>query len=632
MGRLCQRVAVGRPRRRGPLGLSGVGLSVGPTPSTPVGASPCKGRHTKRVLTTREGATEEHLPGLDLATAPSPTPDTRNLYMLERGGWSLVWLAVLTGGVNVWGFWWSSPYIVALAPLMILSGLVGTAACWLTASPRSRLFQALAFVGVMATVVFPQAIEIHTRKFYTTDSAAFEHVAARALVHGSDPYVVSMSPAAHLLQVPGLFWTYTVNGGHVSQFSYPAGSFLLDAPAMALGFHHAIVDWMDLIAWLVSGFLLFVLLPTSLRWLAALVVLIPALLGSFTSGETDAMFVPFLVLAVWRWDRFGQGRQAGLARWVGPIALGLACAIKQTPWFCVPLLVTGVFLEARLAGRAAIHLALRYLLVVVAVFGAVNLPFVLWQPGAWLHGVLIPVVGGLVADGQGLVSLATHGVSGGVDLTALSLAAGLALVTVVTAFAVWYPYLKRIWLLLVPIPLFFSPRSLSSYLIDLFPAAIVAALSVRTISRGSPAGSDRWRRVRRLPVLAVGIPALGVVVASVLAFVAPPLQLTVRNVALSHAGRVVDAVTVSVHNRTGAALTPHFMVNTGDNPHGFWLPSDHRRVTLKARGSETLTLYPPMFTVAPQKGARWLVEAYTGAPASLSTSPLNTFAGARPPR
>ena len=240
-------------------------------------------------------------------------------------------------------------------------------------------------------------------------------------------------------RVPDFFWTYTVNGGHVSHFSYPAGSFLLDVPAMALGFHHAVVDWMDLIAWLVSGVLLFLLLPTSLRWLSALVVLTPALLGSFSSGETDAIFLPFLILAVWRWDRFGHDRAAGLARWLGPVALGLACAVKQTPWFCVPILVTGIFLEARLAGRPATRLAIRYVLIVVAVFGAVNLPFVAWHASAWLHGTLIPLVGGLVAGGQGLVSLATHGITGGVDLIMLSVAAALALVTVVAAFAVWYP-------------------------------------------------------------------------------------------------------------------------------------------------------------------------------------------------
>ena len=130
-----------------------------------------------------------------------------------------------------------------------------------------------------------------------------------------------------------------------------------------------------------------------------------------------------------------------------------------------------------------------------------------------------------------------------------------------------------------------------------------------------------------LPTLAVGIPALGVVIASVLAFVAPPLDLTVRNVALSHGGRVVDAVTVSVHNRTDTAVTPHFMVNTGDNPHGFWAPSDHGQVVVPPGGSDTVTLYPPVQTVAPQPGALWLVEAYTGPPTWLSTSPLQTFTG-----
>ena len=59
-------------------------------------------------------------------------------------------------------------------------------------------------------------------------------------------------------------------------------------------------------------------------------------IGQFAVGGTDAMFVPLAMLAVWRWDRYGRGREAGIARWLGPIALGLACSIKQTVWFCVP--------------------------------------------------------------------------------------------------------------------------------------------------------------------------------------------------------------------------------------------------------------------------------------------------------
>jgi hypothetical protein len=79
---------------------------------------------------------------------------------------------------------------------------------------------------------------------------------------------------------------------------------------------------------------------------------------------------------------------------------------------------------------------------------------------------------------------------------------------------------------------------------------------------------------------------------------------------------------VAVLNRTGAAVTPHFLVNTGDNPNGFWQRADGRSVVLGPHQAATLTLHPPVKTTAPQKGASWLVEAYTSQPRALSTSPL----------
>jgi len=125
----------------------------------------------------------------------------------------------------------------------------------------------------------------------------------------------------------------------------------------------------------------------------------------------------------------------------------------------------------------------------------VNLPFIVWQPAAWLHGTLLPFFGGLVAGGQGLVTLATHGLSGGLSLTMLSVAALLAYITVMAAWVVWYPALKRVWLLLMPVVFFFAPRSLSSYLVDLFPVAVVARAvpSWQEGATAAPAG-DRRRR------------------------------------------------------------------------------------------------------------------------------------------
>ena len=538
-----------------------------------------------------------------------------------------MWLAIVTGGVNLWGFWWWSPAVIALAPLMIAGGLVGIASSWLVGNPRSRLFQGVTLGAVIVTALFPQSIEIRTRSFYATDSAAFDQVAARALAHGADPYVASMSSVAHLLSVPSRFWTYTVHGGHVTQFSYPAGSFLLSLPATALGVHMA-VDWTDLVAWLATIVLLFALVPASLRWLVALLGLTPFFLGSFTSGGTDAMFLPFLVVAVWRWDRYGRSSEPGLARWIGPISLGAACAIKQTPWFAVPMLVTGIFLEARRRGWAPIRLSLRYLLTVFVVFAAVNLPFLAWHPGAWLHGTLIPLTGGLVADGQGLVTLATHGLTGGVNLKMLSLAGVLAMVGSVASFVAWYPQLKRIWPLLLTIPFFFSPRSLSSYLVDLIPVALVAALSVDGAPRDPSEGRTAWRDLLARPsVLVVAVSCVGVVIASFMAFIGPPLQLSVRSIITSHAGTELDAVTVSVVNRTPDRLVPDFLVNTAtsQNYEGFWTPSERGLAALGPHASETITLYPPARTAAPRRGARWLVEAYTVGPSWLSTSPLVTF-------
>ncbi len=510
---------------------------------------------------------------------------------------------------------------------MIAAGLVGIAASWLVGNPRSRVFQGTTLGAVFVTALFPQSIEISTRSFYSTDSAAFDQVAAHALAHGADPYVASMSRVAGLLNVPSHFWTYTVEGGHVTQFSYPAGSFLLSLPATVLGVRMA-VDWTELVAWLATIVLLFALLPASLRWLGALVGLTPFFLGSFTSGGTDALFLPFLVLAVWRWDRYCRPGETGLARWIGPIALGAACSIKQTPWFVVPMLVTGIYLEARQReGSDPARLALRYSLTVLATFAAVNLPFLVWHPSAWAHGTVIPLTGGLVADGQGLVTLATHGLTGGVNLEVLSIAGALAMVGAVAALIAWYPLLKRIWPLLVTIPFFFSPRSLSSYLVDLFPVALIAALTVDGVERDAFVRPPVLReRLARPAVLAVALSAIGVAIASLVAFNGPPLQLKVRSVVASPT-RQLKAVTITVMNETSGTLVPHFMVNaaTSENLQGFWTSSSGAVVTLGPHESETVTLHPPAPVFAPRRGAHWLVEAYTGDPSWLSTSPLETF-------
>jgi uncharacterized membrane protein len=541
--------------------------------------------------------------------------------VIERCAWSVVWLSVLTGGINLWGWWPSWSPAAVVAPAFVLVGIIGLAWTWLVPRPRSLVYQLAAMASILSSMAIPQAIAIHTRQYYSTDSGAFNQVAARVLVHGQNPYRASMASAAQLLKTPDLFWTYMVNGSHVTHVSYPAGSFLFDVPGLWFGFHHQVSDWMDLYAWIVTGILLFVIMPAALRWLAALIAVTPIFVGVFSSGGTDALFVPFLVLAVWRWDRFGADRQAGIARWLGPIALGMACAIKQTPWFCVPFLVLGVVLEARRTGRPPLRLAGLYLGIVALVFFAVNLPFIIWQPSAWVRGNLIPFRQPLVADGQGLVTLAIHGITGGVNLSLLTLASALVYVALLIAMVIWFPAMKRIWLFLVPLVFFVAARSLTSYLVDFFPAAVVAAVTVTAVA--SPAKTITAVRLRVALMATTAIAAVAGIVVACLAFVSPPLQLAVRSVRTSNQATTLNAVTVTVDNQTANPVTPHFMVIIGSgHPSGYWSPTGHRSVVLPPHGAATVTLYPPVYTAAPNHGDHWIVAAYSSKPGALSTSPL----------
>jgi uncharacterized membrane protein len=549
--------------------------------------------------------------------------DMSGTRLAERGAWTLVWFGVLAGGLSLWHLWWYGPLAAGAAPFLVAAALGGMATCWFVTSPRSRAFQYTTLAIAVVSVALPAGIAVATRPFYDTDAAALDQGAARTLLRGSDPYTASLAGVRRLLSVPDRYWTYTIDGGHITHVSYPAGSFLFEVPAMALGLTHGVVDWVDLVAWLATGVLVFALLPASLRWLGVLLLLTPLLVDM----GTDATFLPFLVLAVWRWDRYGAP-DAGVAGWIGPLALGVACATKQTSWFCLPFLATGVAFEAQRAGRAATRILVRYLATVVAVFLVVNLPFVAWNPGAWARGTVTPLVDPLVADGQGLVTLATHGITGGVNLTALGIAGALALVTMLVAFAMWYPTLKRVWPMLLPVAFFFATRSLSTYMTDLVPVALAAATSVAAAPSATAALATRRTsrarvgRTRMTRVIITAVPALALVVAAVVAFSSAPLELAVRSVTTSNAGRTLDTVTTWVRNDTGSTVAPHFMVNAGNNPNGFLVPVGGRPVILGPHGAATVTLTAPGDTVAPQPGARWLIEAYTLRPKALSTSAL----------
>ena len=66
--------------------------------------------------------------------------------------------------------------------------------------------------------------------------------------------------------------------------------------------------------------------------------------------------------------------------------MGLAMAVKQTPWLIVPFVVAGIVLESRRLRNwsQGCRDGLRYLGIAAVAFLVPNLPYLLNSPGAWL--------------------------------------------------------------------------------------------------------------------------------------------------------------------------------------------------------------------------------------------------------
>lgn len=530
--------------------------------------------------------------------------------------WTLVWFAIVSVGTNARESWGSWSGISLAGPLIILIGLVGMVAVWTIPPSRQARFELVAFFAALGTVLAVNGPVLATSRFFNTDSAAFNQLATQLLLKGRNPYFARFRPSMLQLKPVAEFWTYTLSGGHVSQVSYPAGSFVIQAPVQLLGIHHLTTDWLDLFAWLGAAILLYVVSPRNIKWLAPLLVLASLFTFQFTHGGTDALFVPFLMIAVLRWDDFVWRRGPRNIQWLGPVALGIACSIKQGPWLCVPFLIIGIAMEAHRHEVPVARTVLRYAALVALPFTLVNLPFFIWSPSAWIRGSFLPLTQPLVPDGQGLVSIATHGLARVVYPRDLEFIGALLMLALLSSFVLWYPQMKRTWLLAVPIVLFVFSRSLSTYLVDFVPAAFVAILTTSQV--------DGPRGVTRMRVLRVGVvvPLTLAIVGATFAFTSPPLSIQVVHYQSTNHGQFLGPLTLTISNNTDHTIKPHIMVVIGArHPAGFWTPLTPRKAQIPAHASVMITYLPPAFLSAPRRNENWLVEATSMAPEALTTSP-----------
>ncbi len=543
----------------------------------------------------------------------------------------MLWGLLLFGYVDIY------PWVSILVVLLGIWGLGTVAASLYPRAVDPRLAGTLAWVTVGMVVgafVVWGVLQITTAPGYGTDEIAFDQYAAQLVSHGLNPYAHSMAPAFTQFHVSPDGYTFRLDGQPVTSLSYPALSFLLYVPFVALGWTTQLAVVLNVVAWAIGIIVAYALLPRSVRPLALVVGSLGLYVSYAVGGVTDAIFVPLLIGAVYGWDRFVTER--GPWAWRGPVLLGLAMAVKQTPWLLLPFLVGGIAIEAtRWAGstRFGVRTAGRYVAIAVAAFLLPNLPFLFMDPSAWLSGVLTPISSHAVPAGQGLIELSLFLGLGGGSLTAYSIAVVVVFLFLWLSYLATYPLLKS-WAVVLPaVVLFFSARAFGSYLIMLLPAAIVGACTISRRTAGRPdrfielgplvdegVGSlSSWRPWRHWQWIVLGgAGAVVVTVAGVLLY-SPPLSLQITSVRTSGQLATVVQLGVRVENDSGTSLRPHFSVESGGTLTAFWVAQGGpSQLAPGARADYTL-LAPNFFAQPPISGG-FQVVAFTDGPGTVSRS------------
>ena len=310
--------------------------------------------------------------------------------------------------------------------------------------------------------------------FYPNDGATLDQYAAQQLLAGHNPYVTSDIVAAvhqlgqqaqyttplhagpfasHALtdypsaaQRTAAFPTVGAAPGFEGKLSYPALAFLPLVPLFWAGLPNATP--LTLLCVLALAALLISAAPRALRpWVALLFLADAPLLNAALIADPDILYIVPL-FAAWRWRERGA---------LSAVLLGLALATKQLAWFSAPFLLVLIWRErgwraaaGRLAGAAAL-------------FAAINAPFFVNAPRAWLAGVLAPQLDPMFPLGNGLIRLPLSGL---LPLAPAPVYTALEALALLGALAWYWRNCLRVPALgyaLAMAPLYVAWRSLTTY-------------------------------------------------------------------------------------------------------------------------------------------------------------------------
>jgi hypothetical protein len=231
-----------------------------------------------------------------------------------------------------------------------------------------------------------------------------------------------------------------------SKVSYPPLSFLTLMPFAWLNTYNVLPFYLlsylaiIVIAWKATR-------PELRPWVLLLAMANIPMWSSTVGGNLD-VFCTLLVILAWMLRD---------ARWTSAIFLGLAIATKQTSWFLFP------FYMLMVSRNFGLKESLYRMFIAGVLALAFNLPFIIWNPAAWLSGVLTPVADPMFPMGVGIVDLSiTHLIPYLPSMVYQALEGGAILGSLIVYWHVCRKCPEAAMLLAI-VPLFFAWRSLPSY-------------------------------------------------------------------------------------------------------------------------------------------------------------------------
>jgi uncharacterized membrane protein len=356
-----------------------------------------------------------------------------------------------------------------LVELLLYASAIGFTFGAVLAREWSKRAQTLVAVALGLAIVFSVSYEILVlHQGYSTDVLAFAHGGAEMLLDGQNPYEATPAEVERITARFGIIPTPTESGDPIDWLiSYPALHVLIFT--FFVGVEVVDLRWALLVVELLTLGVIWRYLSPRARLVAPFVLLLaPYLSVIFTGGGvTDWLWVLPLVGTIVSMRRGNFG-------WAG-LFLGLACAVKQHPWFAVPFVMIWVIQSLRRAGvqgTGVRETALRFTGALAAGFVIPNLPFILWSPTSWFESVVSPALSGLSGSGHGLVVLTVRGVLD-IPPAVHAILMAVAMLTLLWLYARWFNRLKDTLWLMPMVLIFLSHRALHSYFVFWIPVVVV---------------------------------------------------------------------------------------------------------------------------------------------------------------